>query len=134
MIGLRVIAPFVFIATCLAQDRFPSGELEGSPIEHIINRVDRTLRVRSLSGVIQIERVGDPVKGALVEIRGPGDSKAIMAAITDARGRFHFRHVPEGAYGFKVTLDAFQSLTGNLVVDRHAKNVAPILLQLRVGV
>lgn len=137
MIGLCVIAPFVLLAPCLAQDHFSSGELEGftrSRTEHIINQVDEPLRVRSVKGVIRLEIEDNPLKGALVEIRGPGESKAIMAAMTDKSGRFHFRPVPEGQYVFKITLDGYQSLTGRLVVDHHAKPTIPLELQLKAGV
>ena len=119
------------------QRRIQTGEFEGfteSSTEHIINRLQSPLIVRTLRGTINVARGGDPLEGVVFEVRGPGSSKAIRSAQTGRYGRFRIRRLHPGTYTFKVTRDGFQSVAGQLVVSKTAPDNLPITVQLEPGV
>jgi hypothetical protein len=126
----------VLATACFAQDRFKSGQLAGftiSPTEHIINTFDSELTVREMKGTIALETNGNPLNGALVEIRGPGDRKTVLAGTTSSSGEFLIRNVPAGEYVFKITMGGYQSLMGQLIVDQRTQHPKPIHFQLKPG-
>lgn len=137
MRAVRIGLCLVLATSCFAQDRFKSGQLAGftiSPTEHIINTFDTELTVKDVKGTIAMEPNGSPLNGALVEIRGPGDSKDVLSATTSSSGMFQIQNVPSGEYFFKITLGGYQSLMGKVNVDRHVQRPQPIRLQLKPGV
>jgi hypothetical protein len=127
-------------APCLAQDRFSSkdfsGEFDGftKPGGTVINRLDDVFTVRNVLGTISFKPDGSPVNGALVEIRGPGTSKRIMAAKSNVRGEFRMHKIPEGEYVFLVSCGGYQALFGKLIVSRHAPSPKPLRFQLGPGI
>jgi len=120
-----------------AQERFPSGEYKGftiSPIEHIIVGLEKPIHVNSVRGSIVMAVNPEPLPEVLFEIRGPNDSEQIRSATTDASGNFKIPHVPQGTYKFKATKGGFQSVTGTLVISKHAERHASIKIDMPVGV
>jgi hypothetical protein len=128
------------VAAGTAQDtgKFTEGPLAGfskSPTEHIINQIDEPFVVRSVAGVICFERSDntcDPLRGVLLEIRGPDDSPTIRHTSSDDQGNFRIRHVPVGAYKFKTTLNGFKSTVGTIVVSKKGKR-DKIRLEVLIG-
>jgi hypothetical protein len=120
-----------------AQERFPTGEYKGftiSPIEHIIVGLQKPIHVTSVRGSIVLLASPDPLLEVLFEIRGPGNSEQILSATTDASGHFKIPHVHQGTCKFKATKGGFQSVTGTLIVSKHAERHAGIKIELPVGV
>lgn len=121
-----------------AQERFPSGELEGftkSATEGIIIHLDQPLVVHGVSGIVR-RSVGDesPLEGVLFELRGPGSSLVIRSARTGTDGKFHLGRVPPGKYVFKATASGFQSIVGVAFVSSKAAPSHSIQLSMRSGV
>ena len=118
-----------------AQERATVGDFTRSPTEHIINRIDEPLVVRSVTGIIS-RRQGDlgPLPNVLFEIQGPGVDRKIRRAKTDKHGRVKIRHVPLGTYKFKATLDGFQSMMGTVTVSKETDKTAEIKIEMSVGV
>jgi len=102
-----------------------------SPYEHFINEIDKPFVVRAVRGVITCF---DPLPGALVEIRGPGNDRTIRHAITNKSGRFAIRHAPRGAYRFKITYSGNQSEVGTIIVVGSANKQDEIRIGMRPGV
>jgi Carboxypeptidase regulatory-like domain len=118
------------------EGKFSEGRLAGftkSPIEHVINQIDEPFVVRSVNGLIEFEGANQTLQRVLFEIRGPGGEKRIRQATTDSRGRFQVRHVPNGTYQFKATLNGFQSVVGTIVVTNKATKAKTINISMRVG-
>jgi hypothetical protein len=136
MRAVRIGLCLVLATSCFAQDRFKSGQLAGftiSPTEHIINTLDTELTVREVKGTIAFEPSDSPLNGALIEIRGPGAAKTVLAATTSSAGAFQIQNVPSGEFFFKITLGGYQSLMGKMVVDHREQHPQPIHLQLKPG-
>jgi len=125
------------LGACLAQERFEAGEFQGftkSPSEHIINRFEKAITTRVLSGVVLSKTDSRPLADALFEVRGRGAASRVQGARTDKEGRFRFKHLRPGEYVFKVTRDGFQSVVGRLTVSKTAAAGEPIRIELSVGV
>ena len=123
--------------SCSAQDRFTKGEFKGftrSPSEHIISRLDDPLTARTATGSIIFAPDEGPLGGALFEIRGPGKYTKIRSSLTSPSGTFSIRNVPDGKYLFKVTLDGYQSVTGELIISRTIPSQKAIQIALKPGV
>jgi hypothetical protein len=105
-----------------------------SPTEHLKAYVDQPFVVRSVTGFVTLERAGDPLAHALVEIQGPAEKLRIRRATTDEHGRFGIRHVPHGSYKFKVTLGGYQSVLGTITVSRSASGDNKIRIEMAYGV
>ena len=134
----RLIMPILcFAASCLAQDRFQSGEFKRftkSPTEHIIVRLDEQITVSTVHGTITFRDEDDPLDEVVFEIRGPGNSVRIRATRSDKEGKFNLVHVPEGMYVFKATKNGFQSVEGTLVVSKNASPQKVIKIEMPIGV
>lgn len=117
------------------QERATVGDFTKSPTEHIINRIEKPFVVRSVAGVIS-RRQGDQgaLPGVVFEIQGPGTDQRIRRSRTNERGRFAIRHVPEGTYKFKATLNGYQSMMGTITVSKEAAQAEEINIAMPAGV
>lgn len=117
------------------QEKAAIGDFTKSPTEHIVNQIHQPFVVRSVVGAIS-RKQGDqgPLPGVLFEIQGPGTDRRIRRSKTDELGRFRIRHVPEGTYRFKATLNGFQSVMGKIRVSREAAKTDQIKIAMAVGV
>ncbi len=89
---------------------------------------------REFKGVVAGEHDGQPMKSALVQIRGEGTKAKILTARTDNSGRFRFRELPAGLYFFVAVTEGFQSVSGCVVIDRRANRSEPAIVRLPLGV
>ncbi len=130
----------LFIAstlTCWGQERFTAGELKGftkSPTEHIIEKLEDTPVMRTVEGTVVSKSLDKPVEGVLIEIRGPGAAETLRSALSDRRGRFRFRRVPDGDYKIKATQNGFRSVVGAISVRKSAKEHKSLRIELLHGV
>jgi hypothetical protein len=65
MLKRAIFVGFAIAFSCLAQQRFPSGEFKGftkSPTEHVISGVDEPFTVSSVRGMIVLKGQGDPLR------------------------------------------------------------------------
>jgi Carboxypeptidase regulatory-like domain len=53
---------------------------------------------------------------------------------TNGKGAFKLKGVPEGAYKFKVTMNGFQSIVGDVVISNKAKDADLAKVVMKVGV
>jgi hypothetical protein len=123
--------------SCLAQERFPSGEFKGftkSSTEHIVSRVDEPITVSSVHGIVVFKGKDDALKQVVFEIRGPGTSERIRATKSGEDGRFSIPRVSEGTYVFKATKDGFQSVVGSLIVSKKADHKQVVKIEMPLGV
>jgi hypothetical protein len=121
----------------LAQERYTSGEFKGftkSPTEHVIVRLEQSINVHSVRGIIKSAGESNPLTDALLEIRGPNNSNQIRSATTDAAGQFKIPKVPEGTYTLKATKSGFQSVIGTLIVSKNADRHATIKIEMPIGI
>jgi hypothetical protein len=117
-----------------AQERFETGWLKGftkSPTEHIIDERDKAFTVRAVTGVV-LDPSGAEMDGVIVEIRD--DAGRIRGTKTNRRGTFKIRGVPKGAYKFKLTMNGFQSVVGNIVLSKRANKADKLKIVMKVGV
>jgi hypothetical protein len=121
-------------ASCPAQERFETGLLKGftkSPTEHIIDEPDKPFTLRAVKGIV-LDPTGAAIEGVIVEIRdGTG---RIRGTKTDRKGMFKLSGVLEGTYKFKVTMNGFQSVVGNIVVSKKASNNDQMKTVMKLGV
>lgn len=119
---------------CPAQERIESGWLKGftkSPTEHIIVEVDEPFTVRVVRGVV-LDPSGAEMDGVVVEIQdGTG---RIRGTRTGPKGAFKLGGVPKGTYRFKVTMNGFQSVVGQIVVSKKANKDNKVKIVMNVGV
>jgi len=119
------------------QERIESGRFKGfskSPTEHMIEDFDRMPVVRRFEGTVVIKERNEPMEGVLVELRGPGEGKAVTGVRTNKRGAFRFGSVPEGLYAFKMTKNGFRSIVGQVEIKRSAKKHVPLRFEMLFGV
>jgi hypothetical protein len=84
------------------------------------------VRVSAVEGrVVGFDVSGEPISGALIEVRGPDESDRVLSALTNSLGRFRLAGIPEGRYVWKVTLFGFESILGDLVVDPEVTSETP---------
>jgi len=120
----------------LGQSRFEDGEFKGfisSPTEHIINRYEEVVTARDFEGSV-VYSDGAPLPGAIVEVRGPDSSERIKGTIVDRQGQFRIGHLKKGTYAFKVTLNTFQSVVGQLIIKSGEERKTSVRIVLQVGV
>jgi len=117
------------------QEKATIGDFTKSPTEHVINQIEQPFFVRSVAGVIS-RKQGDqgPLPDVLFEVQGPGTDRKIRRSKTDEHGRFRIRHVAEGSYKFKATLNGFQSMMGTIKVSKEAAKTDEIKIAMPVGV
>jgi Carboxypeptidase regulatory-like domain len=130
-----LVLAFATTSLGTAQDKASVGDFTKSPTEHIINRIARPFVVRSIRGsVIRREGFREPLAGVLFEVHGPDAARKIRKGTTDENGRFRIDHVPVGTYGFKATLNDFQSVMGRIIVSKKAAKVDEIKIEMPIGV
>jgi hypothetical protein len=132
--ALTVVGLFVTLAgNCRAQERFESGCLKGftkSPTEHIIDEPDKPFTVRTAKGIV-LDPSGAEMDGVIVELRN--EKGEIRGTKTNRRGALKLGGVPEGTYKLKVTMNGFQSLVGDIVVSKKAKDADLAKIVMKVG-
>jgi hypothetical protein len=136
VLRLAFILLFPTLAATSAQspERFDSGPYKGftkSPTEWYIEDLPEPLRVRSVQGsIIRLNSV-DALDGVVFEIRD--ESGTVRAGVSDSRGRFRIRGVPNGTYRFKATKNGFSSIVGTVVVVKTVAKKSTITLYMAVG-
>jgi hypothetical protein len=119
---------------CRARDRFDSGWLKGftkSPTEHIIDEPDKPFTVRAVKGIV-LDPSGAEMEGVVVEIRdGAGQ---IRGTKTNRQGTFKLDGVPKGTYKFKITMNGFQSVVGDIIISNNANKKGQMKIVMKVGV
>ena len=121
-------------ALCPAQERFETGWLKGftkSPTEHIIDEPDKPFTVRDLRGVV-LDPSGAEMERVVVEIRD--ETGRIRGTKTNGKGTFKLRGVPKGTYKFKVTMNGFQSVVGDIIISKKANKTDPMKIVMKIGV
>jgi hypothetical protein len=121
-------------AFCPTQERSETGLLKGftkSPTEHIIDEPDLPFTLRTVRGVV-LDPVGTEMDGVVVEIRD--EAGRIRGTKTDHKGTFKLSGVPQGIYKFKVTMNGFRSVVGNIVVTKKASNNDQMKIVMKLGV
>jgi len=122
------------VALCPAQERFETGWLKGftkSPTEHIIDEPDKPFTARTVRGVV-LDPSGAEMDGVVVEIRD--EAGRIRGTKTNRKGTFKLGGVPKGTYKFKVTMNGFQSVVGNIVVSKKANKTDQVKIVMKLGV
>ena len=137
--GLRcTLATTVLVVTltafCSAQERFETGRLKGftkSPTEHIIDEPDKPFTLRAVRGVV-LDPSRAEMDGVVVEIRD--EAGRIRSTKTSRKGTFNLSGVPKGTYKFKVTMNGFQSVVGDIVVSKKASKDDQMKIVMKLGV
>lgn len=104
--------------------------------EHIVVELEKPFIVRKISGRVYLED-GQPMPEVLLEIRGKDTnwkSQKIHKVFTNENGFFSFKHIKYGIYCFKVTLDGFQSVMGEIIVSKKAKKNSSVVIEMNPGV
>lgn len=115
---LHVAGPNLYVNGCTRTTTL--YDADGFTIEEPANEmivVDEPYTVQELVGQVHLGE--SPLEGVNVEVRRQGSKKVLRTKTTGA-GAFRFPGVPEGRYKFKVTKDGFKSLSGTILVNRHA--------------
>lgn len=136
----RFVEHVLFITALIGQcwpqgDALPAAcRLSGHCINTVIELADPIL-VRSAEGDVQISGAipDQPMRGAIVEVFGPGDSTERRSAETDARGRFKIKGLQTGNYTFDVWAPNFNSVTGRLTISKHAPRTGKLQIKMTVG-
>jgi hypothetical protein len=105
-------------------------------IEYIIEFLKDPFVVKKVFGRI-LRTDGVPMPGVLLEIREKDinwNSHRIYKAYADKNGFFRFKHIKQGIYCFKTTLDGWQSVMGEIIVSDKAKGNSNILIEIGPGV
>jgi hypothetical protein len=68
----------------------------------------------------------------VVEIRD--EAGRIRGSKTDRKGTFKLSGVPKGEYKFKVTMNGFRSVVGNVVVSKKANKNDQMKMVMKLGV
>jgi hypothetical protein len=121
-------------AFCPAQERFETGWLKGftkSPTEHIIDEPDKPFTLRAVRGVVR-DPSGAEMNGVVVEIRD--QAGRIRGTETKGKGTFKLSGVPKGTYKFKVTMNGFQSVVGDIVISKKATKSDQMKIVMKLGV
>ena len=102
----------------------------------MIHELASPIVVRSAEGDVRISstRPDDPMRGATVEVFGPGDSTEKHSAETDAHGRFRIKGLPAGNYSFTVWASGFNSVVGRLTISKQALPRNKLHIDMTFGV
>jgi hypothetical protein len=134
-VAFIVALPIARLHSAQASERFDSGPFKGfrkSSIEHIIVTLDEPFNVRFVQGNTLFSVTTEPCSEVLFEIRDAAGN--VRGVVSDARGRFKFSGIAPGSYDFKATKDGFQSVTGKIIVSKHANRKSNIQIKMQVGV
>lgn len=106
-----------------------------SPSEDIVVELEKSLRVKSVEGVITSQSGGWP-EGTFVifELRATRGAGRLRQVKADSRGSFKMPDVPPGEYCFKATADGWQSVVGVIVVTKAADPAARVSFEMLLGV
>ena len=111
--------------------RAPVPKFTKSPTEHIIDEPDKPFTVRAVKGVV-LDPSGAEMEGVVVEIRdGAGQ---IRGTKTNRKGTFKLSGVPKGTYKFKVTMNGFQSVVGDIIISNKANKTDQMKIVMQLGV
>ena len=75
---------------------------------------------------------GAEMDRVVVEIRD--ETGRIRGTRTNRKGTFKLSGVPKGTYKFKVTMNGFQSVVGNIVVSKKANESDQMKIVMKLGV
>jgi hypothetical protein len=121
-------------ALCPSQERFETGWLKGftkSPTEHIIDDPSKPFTLRGVRGIV-LDPSGAEMDGVVVEIRD--EAGRIRGTKTNRKGAFKLGGVPKGTYKFKLTMNGFQSVVGDIVVSKKANKSDALKIVMKHGV
>jgi hypothetical protein len=122
-------------ASCLAQKSERPADFRKyfsvSPTEHVVNELDKSLRVRCVKGVIR-DPSGNPLDHALIEFRDRDAKGDLRRTFSDRKGTFRLKLFP-GNYVFKITLNGYASLMGFAEVNIKVKRCEGTILLLGLG-
>ena len=130
-VGALAVTLAVF---CPAQERFETDWLKGftkSPTEHIIDEPEKPFTVRAVRGVV-LDPSRAEMDGVVVEIRD--EAGRITGTKTNRKGMFKLSGVPKGRYKFKVTMNGFQSVVGDVIVSKKASTADQMKIVMKLGV
>lgn len=131
---MHVVVAVLLVTLCSAQERFDSGWLKGftkSPTENIIVHLEKPFVVPAPKGdVVDIHETA--MHGVLVELED--SAGRIRQARTDSTGRFTLHGLRKGHFRFKVTMDGFQSVVGEIIISKKAPRDDVIRVVMRPGV
>ena len=128
-----------YIGLSLSQLRFTDefgGRFKGftkSNTEHIMNEYEGVPELRSVRGVVT-DTTGIGLPDVLFELRKDDPNDVVRGTLTDTKGEFHLKSIPDGVYMFKVTKDCFQSVYGKLKVRSEASSSNTLKIKLNYGV
>ncbi len=124
----------MLVTLCSAQERFESGWLKGftkSPTEHVIVHLEKPFVVRAAKGIV-LDTHGAAMHGVLVELED--SAGRIQQAKTDSNGRFALYGLRTQHFRFKVTMDGYQSVVGEIILSKKAQTAHEIRVVMRFGV
>jgi hypothetical protein len=112
--------------------------LEGftkSETEHIIREINIPFEVCEIKGQI-ISEAGDWPVGSCVlfELRDRDKNSKIKKVHSDKNGLFEIKHVKNGIYCFKATVNGWQSVVGTIIVSQGADPKNDISFEMSLGV
>jgi hypothetical protein len=117
-----------------AQDKYKAGEFKGFTInEPVIEKSGKEFDIRAIKGRIVFCNDSLPIKAALFEIKGPGDSTSIIAATTDKNGTFEIGNTPEGTYLFKASAVGYNAYAGRIIISKRTKQKSRLNICLQPG-
>jgi len=105
-------------------------------IEYIIKFLKDPFIVKKISGRVQLGD-GTPFPGAIFEIRKKDlnwKSQKIHRVFSNKNGFFCFKRVKRGTYCFKVTLNGWQSVMGEIIISNKAKKNSSVVIEISPGV
>jgi hypothetical protein len=102
----------------------------------IIHKLAEPIVTRSAEGDVRISSTlpDDPMRGATVEVFGPGDSKEKHSTKTDAHGHFKIKGLPPGHYSFHVWASGFNSVVGDLTISKRSVKRNKLHIEMTFGV
>jgi hypothetical protein len=106
-----------------------------SPLEHIVEEIERPFYVRNVKGRLRSETGDWPEDWPILfEIRRTGKAAKIIKANADAEGNFEIPGLTDGWYCFKATVNGWRSVMGLIRVDKKAGPTETVAVTMKVGV
>lgn len=106
-----------------------------SESEHIIREINRPFEVCEIKGQIKNE-AGDWPEGTrvLFELCKRGKNSKIEKVHSDKKGLFRIKHVENGIYCFKATVNGWQSVLGIIILSKEADPKSEISFEMLLGI
>ena len=79
-----------------------------------------------------LDQSGAEMEGVVVEIRD--ETGRVRGSKTNHKGTFKLDGVSKGRYKFKVTMNGFQSVVGDVVVTKKSNKADKMKIVMKVGV